>query len=186
MGSGNSYVSTRTLATGGRPGETDPEFEVNVVINPNAEQGEGSFELVAMGGDGSDIAINTEAGAAFSQKVTIGGTIDVEETIFTKSAMESRTNTMADVFLMTFQLSSAGEALSGAKLVASVTLNGAEVLSAPVVQNMDEDGQAIPGYQTSWTLPRAAGGNYIVNFYREVDTKREGAKPFFTLDTSFE
>eukprot|EP01123_Difflugia_compressa_P012858 TRINITY_DN568_c0_g1_i1.p1 TRINITY_DN568_c0_g1~~TRINITY_DN568_c0_g1_i1.p1 ORF type:complete len:988 (-),score=228.24 TRINITY_DN568_c0_g1_i1:43-3006(-) len=145
-------------------------FSVVWSINPNAVMGDGYLELVAQGADGKEIPIFEEKSKQqWRVNVKIGGTITVEDKKFSSEINEEDT-----VFLVEFDLSCRDAKLSDARLKAVVryVLSGKTtetVVRLPVTQSK-QGGR----YEISWIQPteHVKSGQYLVDFYREVDRKR--------------
>jgi len=159
-------------------------------VNPNAVQGKATIELLALAGDGRDIEVVNEDGKPWRTVVNVGGELKVDESASSKSVVDPRTNDESAVFSLNFQLRSGETALPGAKLFARVSNKNGVVVTAPVVEGKDEDGE-YTGYSVAWSLPieRAAAGTYNVDFFRESDRRRLSSKvdvqPFFSLKVEY-
>jgi len=144
-------------------------FEVTWSVNPNAVKGKGAIELVVQGNDGKEIRLLDEKSQkVYRVNVEIGGKIDVSEQTYSSQIDETDT-----IFVAEVALTCSRKELDGADLRASVKRVGSDgkavrVASLPVTY-AGESGL----YQVSWILSNteAVSGDYIVNFYRQVDRK---------------
>jgi len=188
-----SYISARVPAGAakGEEEEAGDKFRVDWIVNPNAVKGKATLELLALGGDGKDVEITNEDGKPWRTAVNVGGELSIKETLSANAVVDPRTNDESAVFSLNFHLRSGETVLPGAKLFARVSNKKGAVLTAPVVEGKDADGE-YTGYSVSWVLPNevASAGSYKVDFFRESDRRRLAQKvdvePFFTLTVPFD
>jgi len=186
------YISARVAAVSakGHDEQDESKFRVEWVVNPNAVKGKATLELLALGADGRDIEILSEDGKPWRTAVNVGGELSVKETVTSNAVIDPRSNAEGAVFSLNFKLHSGETSLPGAKLFARVSNKKGELLTAPVVEGKDEDGE-YTGYSVAWTLPSeiAIAGDYKVDFFRESDKRRLASKvdvePFFSLKVHF-
>jgi len=149
-------------------------FAVDWSVNPNAFNGLATLSLVAQSSNG-DLITLTKAGKPWSVDVTIGGSIDVTKK--SHSAELGLSNLVS--FFVEFELACNQKILKGADLFASIKFpKTEETLQIPV--GVGSQGQ----YQVSWVLKnkRAPGGEYKIDIFRQVDTKRNATvEPFVRI-----
>jgi len=187
-----SYISARVAAVAAKGEDEDAEskFRVDWIVNPNAVKGKATLELLALGGDGKDVEVVNEDGKPWRTAVNVGGELSVSETFAANAVVDARTNDESAVFALNFQLRSGETSLPGAKLFARVSNKKGALLTAPVVEGKDAEGE-YTGYSVSWVLSNvdAPAGTYKVDFFRESDRRRLASKvevePFFTLNVPF-
>lgn len=189
----NVYLSLQHVTSGGRHFTSvnqsavhyfdksgKPEgFLVRWTINPNAVSGPGILKIVAQDADGNSLALK-EKGKEVVYQVNIGGKIEhsnVESFTSARDGPES-------VFVVEFNLSCQNRPLKDAQLKCIVHLEDqdSELFNLPVATN--EDGV----YSVSWSAPHkmTPSGNYVLNFYREVDRSVKADSPLFSLSIPFE
>lgn len=185
---GGLYTSSEVPAT-----YTDGTYDIQFVVNPNAQKGPGTFQLLARGLGGEYVPVSTSSQKQWSVDVEVGGDIDVQEEVSTGSFADVRVSQDSSVlysyFTIPFTLGSDGENLAGAELYAVVKngkgLTGQE---GPVFETTDEEGE-VDGYQVSFVAPieQTPSGHYTVDFYLESDRKRglDQAEPFFSVQFDF-
>jgi len=147
-------------------------FSIAWSVNPNAVKGKGFLELVAQGADGKEIPIFEEASKSqWRINVEIGGTLSVSDRKFSSDFDEDDT-----VFFVEFDISCQTKQLNDAQLnaVISHSLTGTPDVKTPVISLPVTHGRQGGRYQVSWTKPtkQVKAGEYIVDFYREVDRRR--------------
>lgn len=160
-------------------------FEITWSVNPNAVKGRGFIQLVAQGSDGKEIQLLEEkTKQVYKVGVTIGGQISVQSRTYSNRIDEEET-----VFFVDAQLSSAEKVLNGADLRATVTRDSKPVhIDSLPVSFAGGDGL----YQVSWSMKNdeAVTGQYVVDFYREVDRQHvlstpgasgDSVQPLFTV-----
>lgn len=187
-----TYISARVPAVAARGADEDDDtkFRIDWVVNPNAVRGKASLELIAVGGDGRDIEIAQEDGTPYRNPVTVGGDLEHDDFVQSNAVIDPRTLEESAVFTVQFKLRSGETPLTGAKLFARVSNKNGEVLTAPVVEGKDDDGENV-GYSVSWILPKEAApsGTYKVDFFRESDRRRLASnvdvEPFFTVNVPY-
>jgi len=168
-----SFTSTKQpaqqISDAGKPSH----FSVNWEVNPNAVKGKGTLTLVAQSADGKEISLYMENSKTVWQvNIEIGGDLSVDKHHFSSEIDEEDT-----IFFVDLELSCQKKKLSDAELIASVSsVSGNQkqkIYSLPVTL-----GREAGKYQLSWTQPtsQVKSGQYVVQFYRKVDSLRLGDK----------
>jgi len=185
--SGQLQVSTRIQAEAAT--DETGKYALRWLVNPNAEKGKGTLELVAQGADGKDIVLVDDKGQPWRVDVDVGGEFEVEESSYSKAVVDPRSSDEYALMFIGFRLSSGGKPLTGAQMVARVLKpDGSEAAVVPVTEGVTTDGENF-GYQASWSLgtDEAPAGIYSVEFYREADRRRFGqAESFFSLKVKYD
>jgi len=166
-----SFTSTKQPAQQNSEHGKPSHFSVAWEVNPNAVKGKGSLSLVAQSADGKEIPLYIEnAQTVWQVNIEIGGDLSVEDHHFSSEIDEDDT-----IFFIDFELSCQKKKLSEAELIASVSSlsgNQKQKIYTLSVTHGREPGK----YQLSWNQPtkEVKSGQYIVQFYRKVDSLRLG------------
>jgi len=145
-------------------------FTLNWSVSPNAIRGAGMIVIGTKDADGKESPLYKEGTnkESTSYSVTIGGEIEVQSKTFTSGSLLSQTKETA--FVVQFSLSCQQQVLKDAQLRVNVTHKPSQTVVAglPVVSD------GTNSYQVSWTTPsvEATAGQYILEFFREVDRQR--------------
>jgi len=155
-------------------------FLLKWLINPNAFRGAGALSITVEDVDGTSTPLSQEKSKdAVSYNVNIGGDISVKSNYYASTS----TSDVETAFVVQFSLYCQDRKLKDAHLRCTVNVKDESGVSSeftvPVVSG--EDGS----YQVSWNAAhdKAASGDYVLNFYREVDRPLDGesVSPLVTI-----
>lgn len=162
--------------TTGAPGE----MEITFAVDPNAVKGKGRLQLVATSLDGTKQKVSSENAPNAVVDVEIGGEIDVDHRFksgpVSTIAARATGKTVDHAFIAHFQLTSAGEQLSGARLVARLQKKDGD--DKIVGDNLYVSAAGGGQYQVSHiaSLASTPSGEYEFLFFREVDQRLANQK----------
>jgi len=162
----NKQVAQQVRDKNGNPSH----FSITWAVNPNAVKGNGFLELVAQGADGKEIPIFEEKSTdQWLVNVVVGGVITVSDRKFSSTFDDDDT-----VFFVEFNLSCQAKNLNDAQLQAIVSFSGKNSEKQKIISLPVAHGRQGGRYEVSWVQPsqKVKSGDYIVDFYREVDRRR--------------